>query len=243
MAKFWAISGGAARLIQRFFAIDSGGAARQIKRGFVIDSTGTARLFYQLFGGSTLTFPTAGSFTATIPQGATQIIAEVWGAAGGGGGGFTSGGADSGGGGGGSGGLARSLYALTSANWGQTIAVLVGAAGTSGMSVAGASQLSSGTYSLPAPVTGDGGFRGNNSSGITVGGTGGGGGSASGGNQVNTPGRTGSAGQSNAGGSEGGAGAPGVTGTLGTGTGGGQGAMGAVAGASGGAGLVILKFS
>jgi hypothetical protein len=185
-------------------------------------------------GPTTRTY-TSGSGTETIPVGVSTMTLEVWGASGAGGPGSGSGCVFSGGGGGGSGGYALTIINVAAAN-GQTMAYSVGVAGTPGGGVAGASTVSSGSYSL-STVTGGGAAPGQNGG---AGGAGGAGGSPSGGNTTNTTGHTGATGGS---GVAGGAGATGIAGINGTGGAGGPGGtLGGQSGGAGNQGLIIFKY-
>jgi hypothetical protein len=179
------------------------------------------------FSGQTDTFNTAGTFTETIPSGASQVVIEVWGASGGGGGGqsatkpFTSGG------GGGSGGYSRRTIAISSGNWGKTIHTVIGASGGDA-SAGAASTLSSGTFTMTTQNANGGGGGGTN-------GGGGAGGTSSGGT-TNTSGNVGGPG---GGGS--GAGGAGIVGINGTGGSGGTGNFNS--GSVGATGLAIFKYT
>lgn len=123
----------------------------------------------------------AGSYTYTIPAGATWLKAVVVGGGGGGGGGGSSATGGSAGGGGGAGAW-NEAYINVSAGAGETITVTVGAAGTggagatNGTGTAGTngarSSLASGTFSLASTITANGGSAGlgGASSGTTNGG-------------------------------------------------------------------------
>jgi hypothetical protein len=78
-----------------------------------------------IFGGTTVTYNAAGTFTETIPSGATSVVVECWGG-GAQGGLFSAFGA----GGGGGGAYSRCTVAVGSQN-GKTFIVIVGTAGTS----------------------------------------------------------------------------------------------------------------
>jgi hypothetical protein len=179
------------------------------------------------FSGQTDTFNTAGTFTETIPSGASQVVIEVWGASGGGGGGQTATKPFTIGGGGGSGGYSRRTIAISSGNWGKTIHTVIGASGGDA-SAGAASTLSSGTFTMTTQNANGGGGGGTN-------GGGGAGGTSSGGT-TNTPGNVG--GPGGTGSSTGGAGIVGINGT------GGSGGTGNFnSGAVGATGLAIFKYT
>lgn len=186
--------------------------------------------FFVNFSGSTSTYNTSGSFTDTIPSGALSVVIEMWGGSAGGGAGHAGGvGAAGGGGGGGSGGYSKTVLTLTAADWGKTLAVVIGA----GIAT---STISAGTKALTT-MTANGGTIGGTTT-TSAAGVGGAGGTASGGNTTNT---TGNAGANGASGIEtGGVGGAGIVGTNGTGPTGGHGQNTISAGATG---LAILKYS
>lgn len=165
------------------------------------------------------TYPTAGTFTETIPAGAHTMVIEASSPSGNGGTGISSGCTVAGGGGGAGNSYCKSSYALTSANWGQTVTVVVGTVGSSN------TVISSGTFSITTLTAALGG-AGGNSPGVGTGGTGGTGGAASGGTITNTTGNGGAAGQNSGAGGLGGAGGTGIAGTLTTGAAGGHGGSG-----------------
>ena len=114
-------------------------------------------------------YGTAGNFTETIPRNVKTMTVEIWGGGGGGGGAispspFIPQGVP--GGGGGSGAYIRATYPIKISEWGQTVAVNVGSAGSGGASGAGtgvnggSSNISPGTYSLPTGLTNSGGGGG-----------------------------------------------------------------------------------
>lgn len=181
----------------------------------------------------TRTYTTGTGATETIPSGAHTVTIETFGGAGGGGGG----GPALKGGGGGGGGYSKTILALTSGNWGQTMIYSVGVGGTAGgASVSGGpatntSRVSSGTFTLTTMGdTANGGLAG-----ITgaVSGAGGAGGSVSGGNTTNTTGNTGTT-QGN--------GAVALTGTFANGNPGGNGGAISGAGTAGGNGVVAFHY-
>ncbi|HXN95985.1 MAG TPA: hypothetical protein VN879_15885 [Candidatus Acidoferrales bacterium] len=182
----------------------------------------------------TTTLNTQGTFAITIPVGASTMTLEGWGTTGAGGSGSGSGCTAHGGGGGGSGGYGKTVLNVAAFN-GQTITVVIGAAGIASSGNGGVTTISSGTFAIPT-MTLNGG-NGGVSGGL---GTGGAGGTASGGNTTNT---TGNAGTTGGLGNSGGAGGLGIAGTNGTGNPGGLGGNTAAnAGATGQAGKVIAKF-
>lgn len=163
----------------------------------------------------------SGSGTETIPNGASQLIAEIWGA------GNIGGAGDAGipavGGGAGSGGYSKKTFTLTPSDWGKTFSYTVGAAS------GGNTTLTNGTYGTAVSMTANGGGIGQDAA---SGGNQGSGGTASGGD-VNTTGN-GSGGVTRVG-----AGAPNGGGNVATGIGstpGGGGAGGSSAGGPGSAG-------
>lgn len=186
------------------------------------------------FSPVTQTFSTAGSFTASVPVGASNLTLEIWGGAGGGNTGSGSGCAAQSGGGGGSGGYSESVFSVAAVN-GQTITLSIGTAGSGSGGNGGTTTASSGTFSITTMnATGGGGGQ--------VGGSGLGGtaGTGGGGNTTNSSGNAGQNGSVIGGGGTGG----GVVGVNGTGTHGGTGGFGSAAhGTVGGAGLAILRFT
>ena len=184
-----------------------------------IPTSGTLTIPTHFYGGQAFSpvthiYSAHGSFTETIPAGASSVVIEVWGATGGGGNGSGTGCNVKGGGGGGSGGYSRSSSMSVLGHSGQTMAYTVGTGGSSGSSGV-ASTVSSGTFTIASTLNGGGGAGG----GVGTGGLGGAGGSASGGS-VNTIGNTGDSGGL---GNLGGNGGLAVTGVYGTGTRGGHG--------------------
>lgn len=189
-------------------------------------------------GTLTRTYTTGTSATETVPNGATTVVIEAFGAGGGGGGG-RSGCSGNGGGGGGGGGYVRSSYACSG---GQTIAYTVPAGGTNGGIGANGgngsgSVVASGTLSITTMTAPGGG-------GGIAGSSGGAGGAAgatgSGGNVANSTGNTGGAHA----GCVGGAGGAGVTGVNGyNGLAGGTGGPVGSLGLTGGTGRVVFKYS
>lgn len=188
----------------------------------------------------THTYNTAGSYTETIPTGASQVVIEVWGGSGAGGAGFGPVCTGYTGGGGASGSYSRSTYSLNSGNYGQTIAVAVGAAGLgasgSNGSNGGASSASSGSFPMTTMSSPGGGGGGKAVSGLD-GAAGVAGGTASGGNVANSNGTGGFPGAGN------GTGGAGIAGVNGTGAKGGNGKTFGGAGANGGAGLLIFAYT
>lgn len=185
------------------------------------------------FTPTTHTFSAAGSFTETIPQGATTATIEAWGDGGAGNTGHGTGCGATYGSGGGSGGYCLTIVNVASAN-GQTIAGNNGPGGVPGVSSGNGSgtTVSSGSFSL-ATMSAGGGKGG----APGLGGLGGAGGTASGGNTTNTSGNAGA----NAGTGTGGGGIAGINGTGNSGGGGGLGATSP--GDSGGVGKVIIKYT
>jgi hypothetical protein len=138
-------------------------------------------------GTSAVTYDfTSGTAVVVIPTAVTTLTLELWGA--GGGSGLL-------GGGGGAGGYSRSQFTVTS-NAGQTINYQIGNAGNDGPDIftsaspGGASQVTSGTFSLTT-MTCNGGTGGGS---FNAGGFAGSGGTATGGSQANTTGANGTAG-------------------------------------------------
>lgn len=183
-------------------------------------------------------FTTAGGFTETIPSGYTTATIEAWGATARGGAGFTAGGGNfSGGGGSGSGGYCRTVISVSGAGT-QTMNITVG---TAGGITAGATIVSSGTFTV-GTMTAGGSSPGGNAPSGAAGGSGGAGGAASGGATLNTAGNAGQPGQNVAGGGAGGA--PG-TGIPGVNYGGpsGAGGNGIPSNIPGSAGVVSIVYS
>jgi hypothetical protein len=109
--------------------------------GFKVGATDIASLFAKvgsLFTPHTDTFTTAGSFSITVPVGASTLVVEAWGGTGPGGSGSGSGCSAMGGGGGSSGSYCRTSIAVTP---GSTINYTVGAASI-------ASTVSAGTQAI-----------------------------------------------------------------------------------------------
>lgn len=179
----------------------------------------------------TSSYNSNGSFTETIPIGASSCVVEVFGASGAGGAGIGAGCAASGGGGGGSGGLSRRTVDVTLGG-NKTIAVVVGNGGVATGANGTNSTISSGTFAV---TTQTGGFG----NGGSTGGGGGAGGTASGG----TTNATGNTGGPGAGGSR--AGGVGLTGINGSGNSGGTGGTDATQSGftQGGDGLVIFSYT
>jgi hypothetical protein len=185
------------------------------------------------FSGQTDTYSTAGSFNETIPAGASNVTIECWGASAGGAAGNGSGLIGEGGA---SGAYSKTTQALTSANWGQTYAVNIGAGGAGGTagahpagSAGGASSVTAGTKTITA--------MNDNGGGTSTYAGGSAGGTASGGTVTNTSGNSVAPNGTTTGGA-------GIVGTNGTGNAGGQGGLTTNSnGANGGAGLVILKYT
>lgn len=124
---------------------------------------------------------TSGSGSDVIPTGASQVVIEVTGPGGiGAGGTYPTKPYESGGGGGG-GGYAKSTYPITSAEWGKSIAYVVGTSAT-----VTASSVSSGSFSVSSMTANPGNSGTFGTSGTP--GSQGTGGSASGGNDANDSG-------------------------------------------------------
>jgi hypothetical protein len=173
------------------------------------------------FSTFTRTFNAAGSFTETIPAGATTAIIEAWGPGGNGGGV----GSTLGGGGGGSGGYCRTSLSVTGSA-GKTLNITIGAAGSATTVISGTQTITS----MNAP-SGANGVSGNS------GGAGGGGSSGTGGTVANLTGNTGTAGGAT---QTGGAGAAGIAGVNGTGGAGGHGGNTLTSGQDG---QVVIKYT
>lgn len=169
----------------------------------------------------TRTYDSGGAGTETIPNGASQVVIEIWGAGGKGGNGDA--GIPAAGGGGGSGGYVRKTFSLTPTDWGKTFSYFVGFAS------GGNTTAAQGTFGTAFSLAANGGTKGQDA---VSGGNQGAGGAASGGD-VNTPGN-GSGGVVRAG-----AGAPNGGGNVAAGVGstpGGGGAGGSLGGGPGSAG-------
>lgn len=179
-------------------------------------------------------FFTTGPTSATIPVGASSVLIELFGSSGGGNSGSGAGCGKQFGAQGGSGGYARSTFNVAAAN-GQTISVLIGAAGTGAGGTGGLSSVTSGSFAIPSmTATGGGGAT------PTAFGTGGLAGSGAGGNTTNSVGNAGHNGDGVGGGGTG----AGVVGINGNGQAGGTGGFGAgTNGSTGGPGLVVMKFT
>lgn len=173
----------------------------------------------------TRTYSTAGTYTDTVPTGASNAEFEAFGPSGNGGAGSGTGCAVRLGGGGGSGGRPKTTIAVTG---GQTTTIVVGAVGAN-------TTVTAGTLGITTMTAGHGGNGGNG-----PGGTAGTAGTASGGSVANT---AGNAGDSGGGGD--GTGASGVVGDNGTGGAGGNGGEGAanLGHTNGAAGVVVIKYS
>lgn len=168
----------------------------------------------------TVSYTTNGSFTETIPAGATTAVIEVFGASGDGGAGFGSGCTMKSGGGGGSGAYAKTTFNV-STQGGKTFDLVVANRNTASNTTVSAGATN-GVTSFTQMVAPFGGNGGNASSGIN--GTGGTAAStATGGTDTNLGGNAGGNGLNCC---SGGAGGAGRTGTNGNGGVGGTGGMG-----------------
>jgi len=176
------------------------------------------------------TYSTFGTYTATIPTGASTLTIEIWGATGSGGRGSVRGGSQ--GGGGGSGGYARSVYTVAGNN-GQTLSVVVGQGAVS------ASTVTNATFTTAVAMTGPLGGNGGNST-FSADGTGGSAGAiGTGGTAANVAGNAGNDGGGYGSGT--GLGGAGVVGLYGTGVAGPNGGL-TPAGVPGRDGLVIFNY-
>ena len=178
-------------------------------------------------------YNTPGSFTETIPVGASTLTIEAFGASGGGNRGEGTGCGAAFGAQGGSGGYCLTIINVAAAN-GQTINFTVGVAGIITGNGA-ASTVSSGTFSIITITAGGGGGA------LTPGGSAVGGlaGTAFGGINTNTSGNAGANGSVMGGGGTG----NGIVGINGTGAQGGQGGLGMTQpGRVGGPGRVIFQY-
>jgi hypothetical protein len=106
---------------------------------------------------SSVSFPTAGTFSWVVPAGVLVIRAKVWGAGGGGG---ASNNDDSSGSGGGGGGYAEGRIAVTP---GQTLTIIVGAEGVGGVPGVSA-PTQGGASSVAGTIAATGGAVGSGSS-------------------------------------------------------------------------------
>jgi len=180
---------------------------------------------YSSFAQIVSTYTTTGSWT--VPDGATQVTVEIWGAGGAGGGSNFSG---YGGGGGGGGGYSIKTFSVTA---GQTINYTIGTGGTASSGNNGNAGGGSSLIHTPSStsLTANGGGGGSRN-GTLTGGTGGTGGTASGGdtNATGSNGTVGSATGGNGGnsGNTPGSGGAGVTN--------GNGSSGVLSGGGGGGG-------
>lgn len=171
------------------------GTARRMSRKLLRIRRTRAGVHQLLVSGAAFTpqissYTSSGSFTETIPSGATTCLMELFGATGGGSGGTGSGCAANNGTGGGSGGRAISNAVNVAAGGGKNIAVVIGTAGAAGAAAGGvggtgtASTFTSGTFTIVGgTMTANSGTGGNNGGG-TVGGT------ATGGTTSNTTGNS-----------------------------------------------------
>lgn len=201
----------------------------------------TATLLAQKTSSSATTriYTTPGTATETIPSGVTSCTIEIFGGSGGGGNGVTSGGGTfTGGGGGGSGGYSRTVISV-SGHATQTMQYTVGAAGTTNGS-GGASQVTSGTFTVTTLTANGGGAGGIASAG--VGGVGGTAGTASGGTAANATGNPGTAGTQGSPGTIG-IGGAGLSGINYGGASGGNGGSGLTPPIAGGVGVVVFSYT
>lgn len=159
------------------------------------------------FNAKNVTYTTAGTFTETIPAGATTLDIEVWGPAGFGGHGNLTGATQ--GGGGGSGGYSHSQYNVAVSN-GLTFTVVIAAAAS-----VGSSSVVNGTFGTAVNMTGPAGGNGGIGTVSADGGGGVAGVTGTGGGISNSAGGAGNGGASR--GQFGGFGSGGVIGVFGTG--------------------------
>ncbi|WP_427875542.1 T9SS sorting signal type C domain-containing protein [Flavobacterium sp. MMS24-S5] len=178
---------------------------------------------YSSFAQIVFTDNTPGTRSWAVPQGATQVTVEIWGAGGAGGGSRNN---NVGGSGGGGGGYSLKTFSVTA---GQNISYTIGSGGTGSTGNGTAGGATTLTYTASNSLLANGGARGIQNNGAT---TGGAGGTASGGT-TNLPGSNGSSG-SNIGGNGGNSGnTPNTGGAGGVGA---NGASGIIPGGGGGGG-------
>src|SRR5450631_1892233 len=150
-------------------AVKVGATWHNIQQGWV-KVAGTWKQFFAAFVGPvTHTYNAAGTYSDTIPAGASNVVIEDWGASGSGDVGTGSGCGANSGQGAGSGAYARSSYTV-SGHAGQTISITVGTAGAPSGNAGTSSTVSSGTFSVTT-MTAPGGQGGNNSTGTGLGGS------------------------------------------------------------------------
>ncbi|MHC0446627.1 glycine-rich domain-containing protein [Flavobacterium sp. 3-218] len=177
---------------------------------------------YSSFAQIVYTDNNSGTRSWTVPQGATEVTVEIWGAGGAGGGSQNN---NRGGGGGGGGGYSSKTFSVTA---GQNINYTIGTGGTGSINSGTNGGATSLTYTGANSLTANGGVRGIQSS--STGNAGGAGGTATGGT-INLQGSSGGSGGSSGGNggnsgnttNTGGAGGTGVNGTSGFVPGGGGG--------------------
>lgn len=133
--------------------VNGAGVWHPVVQGWV-NVAGVWKLFFSPFTPTTTLFTTTGPHTVTIPVGSSSMTLEIEGGGGGGGG---SSSAAVVGQGGGSGARTVSTYAITSANWGQTLTLTCGAiiasTGTPNNNGQTANQSSVVTVSFPGFTT------------------------------------------------------------------------------------------
>lgn len=144
------------------FEIDAAGNA--VASGLISD-TSSVLAALNITGNNRVVFPSAGTFTWTVPVGITRIYAQVWGAGGGGG---SCSGSNSSGAGGNGGGYSGGVFTVTP---GQVLTIVVGAGGAGYVATVGAAGLTGGTSSVGALIsaTGGGGGGGASSAGAVSG--------------------------------------------------------------------------
>ena len=196
-----------------------------------VNISGTWHQWFSSFNGQTNTYASAGTFTETIPVGASQVVIEASGSSGDGGHGAGSGCGAAGGGGGGSGSYGKKTLALTSADWGKTLSVTVAAADGA------QTKVVSGTKTITSIIT-NGGAAG----GDAIVGSNGAPGAAG---AVGSGGDTNTAGHAGVSGCISGAGGTAIARITGTANPGGQGGIGGsnLGRSLGGPGLVTCKYT
>ncbi len=178
----------------------------------------------------TNTYGTNGTYTETVPLGATTAVIEVWGSSGAGGAGFGAGCTAEPGGGASSGSYAKTSFSVAGQS-GHTWTLVVGAAGGAPASTVTAGTVTGfTTMSAPAGIIGGAGSSG------TPGTVGPQPAIATGGTVTNSRGTVGGPGA---------VGGAGVVGTNGTGNAGGHGGAnaGGLGRTFGGDGLVVVKYT